>query len=189
MSRPRFDVAGLWQHDPAPQNGDQGHGPNRPTGAVQAAPPPWPTLAGSQEQAAVQPPVPLPARPQHPAQPAGNPSNSTGQTASRRTTVYAATPPDAWLREAARFASPVWVHQAVSRWPRPVTCLSVSTTGPHASPSPGWSVGFGLVSLMFPFVAWAGGGWSGRVRSVPFMGGASWTVGAAPLWPNRYGDW
>ncbi len=126
MSRPSFDVAGLWEPQPAPQNGDRE--PNRASRAVEVAAPPRPTLNGSQE----------------------------------RTSVW--------------------------KWPLPVTCLSVSTTGTSQDAgSSGWSVGFGLVSLLFPFVAWAGGGWSMPGGSVPYSGSMRWAVGAAPLWPSGNG--
>lgn len=193
MSRPRFDVAGLWEHDPAPQHGDEGRGPGPSNRAVQAAPSPRPpTPDVSREQAAVRPPVLLPPHPRDAAQWPATASHSRGKTASPRTATYVSATPDAWLLEASRFANPVWPPHAVSKWPRQVTCLSVSTTGkPNAAwPSgwsSGWSVGFGLVSLMFPFVAWAGGGWSGPAGSAPFFAAASWTVGAAPMWPNRNG--
>lgn len=184
MSRPSFDVAGLWEHDPAPQS-DEGHGPTQPSRTVPVAPPPRPTSRALQKQASAHRPMSSPARLRPPAHSAESPSDSKGRTTARRTTVYIPTAPDAWLREqVGRLVNPLWPpYEVLKWWSHPVACVSVSTTGTHSpASSSGWSFEVGLVSLVVPFVNWmGGGGWAGQIRSVPYLGVMSWAVATAPL--------
>lgn len=183
MSRPRFDVGGLWEHDPAPQNRDQGHGPTQsPSRTVQVAPPPRPTHRTSQKQAPAYRPMPSPARPPQPAQRAESRSDSDGWMTARSTTVYAPPALAPWLREQANgFVNPIWPHCDVLKWPHPVMGASVSMI--DIAWSSGWPVEVGLVTFVAPFVTWVGSvGWAAQIRSAPSLVVMSWAFGAAPLW-------